>query len=99
MLLGCISSSGVGHACRVDGQMNAELYTEILQSELLQSIEYFGRHVKDIIFQQDNDPKHTSRLAGRWFESTSMELLDWPAQSLDLNHDRKCLELSKKEAE
>jgi hypothetical protein len=85
MLWGCISSSGVGHACRIDGQMNAELYTEILQGELLQSIEYFGRDVKDIIFQQDNDPKHTSRLASRWFESTSMELLDWPAQSPDLN--------------
>jgi hypothetical protein len=85
MLWGCISISGVGHACRIDGQMNGELYTQILQGELLQSIDYFGREVKDIIFQQDNDPKHTSKLANRWFNSTSMEVLDWPAQSPDLN--------------
>lgn len=85
MIWGCISPSGVGHACRIDGDMNAELYVQILQGELLWSIDYFGREVKDIIFQQDNDPKHTSRLAYRWFNSASIEVLDWPAQSPDLN--------------
>jgi transposase len=85
MMWGCISCEGVGHACRIDGDMNAELYTQILQGELLESIDYFGRKVENIIFQQDNDPKHTSRLAYKWFNSASMEVLDWPAQSPDLN--------------
>ena len=32
-------------------------------------------------FQQDNDPKHTSRIAKKFLD----EVLDWPANSPDLN--------------
>ena len=39
----------------------------------------------DTIFQQDNDPKHTSRRAQKWFEEQKIKLLDWPAQSPDLS--------------
>jgi transposase len=37
------------------------------------------------IFQQDNDPKHTSKLAKRFFEEKNIELLPWAPQSPDLN--------------
>ena len=37
------------------------------------------------VFQQDNDPKHTSRIAKKYFEENEIELLDWPAQSPDIN--------------
>ena len=36
-------------------------------------------------FQQDNDPKHTSRKATEWFEDYDIQVLSWPAQSPDLN--------------
>ena len=39
----------------------------------------------DIIFQQDNNPKHTSKRAQKWFEEQEIKLLDWPAQSPDLS--------------
>ena len=65
--------------------MDAEQYVAILKAGLLQSIEESGIPEGDIIFQQNNDPKHISGRAQRWFEEQDTKLLDWPAQSPDLN--------------
>ena len=36
-------------------------------------------------FQQDNDPKHKSKLVKQWFETSRIEVIKWSAQSPDLN--------------
>jgi len=41
--------------------MDAEHYVAILSDHLLTSMEESGITEKDIIFQQDNDPKNTSK--------------------------------------
>ena len=41
--------------------------------------------LSDFIFQQDNDPKHTSRIAKRFFLEKNIKTLDWPAMSPDMN--------------
>jgi hypothetical protein len=65
--------------------MDAELHVSILNDELIDTIDYYGMDRSKLIFQQDNDPKHTSRLAHQWFANNGIEVLDWPAQSPDLN--------------
>ena len=85
MMWGCMTNDGVGYACKIEGNMDAALYTNILEDELQQSIEYFEMDRTKVIFQQDNDRKHTSKKASKWFEDRSIQLLDWPAQSPDLN--------------
>jgi hypothetical protein len=85
MVWGCMGWNGVGILAEVIGKMDAEKYVSILECNLLPSMENYGLPKESIIFQQDNDPKHTSKRAQDWFNSQSFQLLDWPAQSPDLN--------------
>jgi hypothetical protein len=85
MMWGCMLWDGCGYACKIDGKMDAELYCNILDEQLMDSLDYYGKEEEDIIFQQDNDPKHTSKMAKNWFQNHDMEVMEWPAQSPDLN--------------
>ena len=85
MVWGCMTMKGIGHLTKIEGNMNAELYCEILCNELMNSLEYHDLNVGNVIFQQDNDPKHTSKKAKECLEELGLNVLEWPAQSLDLN--------------
>ena len=82
---GCMTWDGVGMACKIDGKMDANLYVQILEDELQQTLVDYGFTPEDIIFQQNNDPKHTSRKAKEWLREHGFEVMVWPAQSPDLN--------------
>jgi transposase len=85
MVWGCMGREGVGRMAEVVGRMDAKQFVDILETNLLPSIKESGIPRGQVIFQQDNDPKHTSKLASQWFEDNKIELLDWPPQSPDLN--------------
>ena len=85
MVWGCMLWDGVGDACKIDGRMDGDLYIKILEEDLQSSINYYGKSAEDVIFQQDNDPKHTCKKAQTWFQDNSFKVLLWPAQSPDLN--------------
>jgi hypothetical protein len=48
---GCMGWDGVGYGVKIDGNMDAKLYTSILEDELQGSLEYYGKSPSDIIFQ------------------------------------------------
>lgn len=34
------------------------------------------------VTQQDNDPKHKSKLTSEWFKRNKLKVLEWPSQSV-----------------
>jgi len=84
MVWGCIAYEGVGALAIIDGTLDSIGYTRILSTYLHDSASRLG--LKDgFIFQQDNAPCHKSQYTMEFFEVNKVELLEWPAQSPDLN--------------
>ena len=77
--------NGVGMLVEVEGKMNADQYCQILSDGVVESFEKLEMEEGEQYFQQDSDPKHTSRKATEWFEDKGIQVLSWPAQSPDLN--------------
>ena len=69
----------------VEGRMDAKQYVDILEENLEKSRKKLKVEKKKVIFQQDNDPKYRSNLAQKWFKDNKIDLMEWPAQSPDLN--------------
>lgn len=81
---GCFSSSGVGNLAFIDGNMTGEIYGDILDKNLLQSVKSLNMD-KEWIFQQDNDPKHRTTIVTNWLKQKRIETLVWPSFSPDMN--------------
>lgn len=84
MVWGCMAASGVGNLVFIESTMNKLDYLNILQNNLHASVEKLGLE-STWIFQQDNDPKHTSKVVKEWMLSHVPKQLDHPPQSPDLN--------------
>lgn len=83
MLWGCFSKSGVGKLVKIEGRMTGNSYVSLLEENLTESANMMS--LGQFVFQQDNDPKHTSRVAKLYFQENNIEMLKWPPQSPDLN--------------
>jgi transposase len=85
MMWGCMTWHGIGYCCRINGKMDQQMYLQILGDELLQTIEYYNMDQNHVIFQHDNDPKHTAKSVKAWLAKQDFKVLEWPASSPDLN--------------
>jgi len=84
MLWGAFSRDGTGPLHRIWGIMDKYVFVDEVCQEVLLP---FAREKfrENWILQQDRDPKHTSKRAKNWFQQNGIEVLEWPAQSPDLN--------------
>ncbi len=79
-----MSSAGVGPLCFLKSTVNAAIYQEILEHFMLPSADKLYGDT-DFIFQQDLAPAHTAKGTKSWFNDHGVTVLDWPANSPDLN--------------
>ena len=84
MIWGCMIYNGLGYMCKIQGTVDQHLYIKILREELQETIKYFDLNPK-IIFQQDNASCHKASMVSNWLKSQPFDVLQWPAQSPDLN--------------
>ena len=62
--------------------MNSNMYCEILQQSMIPSLQKLGCRA---VFQDDNDPKHTSKTTTALLKRLRVKVMDWPSMSPDLN--------------
>ncbi len=79
-----MSSAGVGPLCFLKSTVNAAIYQELLEHLMLPSADKLYGDA-DFIFQQDLAPTHTAKGTKSWFNDHGVTVLDWPANSPDLN--------------
>jgi len=85
MMWGCMTYKGIGYGCHIQETMDSKVYCDILETSFKDTLDYWDLSLNDVIFQQDNDPKHTSKKTKEWLEAEGVRVLPWPAQSPDLN--------------
>jgi transposase len=84
MVWGCFAAHGVGNLHLIRGIMTKEMYHDIIENELMPSRDFLFGGVNCIV-QQDNDPKHTAKINKAYWVDNEIDIMDWPAQSPDLN--------------
>ncbi len=84
MIWGAMSSAGVGPFCFLKTKVTAPIYKLILEHFMLPSADQLFKDA-DFIFQQDLTPAHTAKSTKSWLNDHGVGVLDWPANSPDLN--------------
>ncbi len=84
MIWGAMSSAGVGPLCFLKTNVTAHVYQDILEHFMLPSADQLFKDA-DIILQQDLVPAHTAKNTKSWLNDHGVGVLDWPANSPDLN--------------
>lgn len=82
MIWACFGAGGYRMAI-VNGKLNSEAYTDMLEIHMLPYGEDLGS--PEWVFQQDNAPSHYAEATWHWFGENNVKVLDWPAVSPDMN--------------
>ncbi len=82
--LGCNVICWCWSLCFLKSTVNAAIYQEILEHFMLPSADKLYGDA-DFIFQQDLAPAHTAKGTKSWFNDHGVTVLDWSANSPDLN--------------
>ncbi|KAJ7329853.1 hypothetical protein JRQ81_016027 [Phrynocephalus forsythii] len=77
-----MSAAGTWELQFIEGTMNANMYCDIVKQSMIPSLQGLGCRV---VFQHNNDPKHTSKMTTALLKKLRVKVVDWPSMSPDLN--------------
>lgn len=83
MVWGGISARGKTPLAVITGTVNSSRYQEILEEYLLPRMGEL--YPEGYVLQQDNAPCHAAKATKAFFAANGLEVMDWPANSPDLN--------------
>ncbi len=84
MVWAAMSSAGVDPLCFLRSKVNTAVYQEVLEHFMLPAADQLYGDA-DFIFQQDLAPAHSAKATSTWFKDHGIPVLNWPANSPDLN--------------
>ncbi len=93
MIWGAMTSAGVGPLCFLKTNVTAPVYQEILEHFMLPSADQLFKDA-DLIFILA--PAHTVKNTKSWLNDHGVGVLDWPANSPDLNPRENILGIVKR---
>jgi transposase-like protein len=100
MVWGAFSYYGVGPLYWIKGKLTGAKYREILKGHLAPYLRRLMTETKEnLIFQHDNDPKHTSNVVKNYLSNANFQVLSWASQSADLNPIEHLWDYVKKQIE
>ena len=88
MVWGCFRGKKKGPLVPITQNINKTRYVRLLRRHLfpvIHQMNSFGLQLEDIFFQQDNAPVHKACSVMNWFERNSIQLVEHPPYSPDLN--------------
>lgn len=78
MIWSYFSCAGTGKLNFIEGEMNDVMQQGILDDNLLLSAKYL-KLPRGGMFQQKNDPKHTSKDTVSWLQRNKIKAMEWPS--------------------
>jgi len=82
MIWGMVMSNGLVVTKVIEGHLNSEKYVELLKHF---AVPCMNLNYKDYSFVQDNSPVHTAKIVKEFVRKSSLNVLEWPAKSPDIN--------------
>ena len=80
-----MTRNGVGLICKIKDTLNQHSYIKILDKALFAIIEKIWNNDEKAILCQDNASCHKASSVLNWLKTKSINVLDFPAKSPDLN--------------
>ncbi len=79
---GCMTTAGTGELRFIEGNMDSNIYCDILKQKMMPSLQKLGQMT---VFQHNNDPKHTAKITTALLMKLKVKVMEWLSMSPDLN--------------